>query len=153
MTMQDGSPLPAFDVESTSGRIDSATLADRIVVFYFYPRDNTPGCTQESIEFRDLHDDFVAAGATVLGISRDSLKSHERFRDRQQLPFPLIADTGEALCEAFGVMRDKNMYGRKVRGIERSTFVFDRSGRLARSWRKVSVPGHAAAVLDFVRTL
>jgi peroxiredoxin Q/BCP len=123
------------------------------LVLYFYPKDNTPGCTTEGADFRDRHKDFARAGATVLGVSRDSLKSHEGFKAKMQFPFELLSDADEALCRQFGVIKMKTMYGRKVRGIERSTFVIDGEGRLAREWRGVKVPGHAQEVLDFVKTL
>ena len=125
----------------------------RPVVLYFYPKDNTPGCTTESQDFRDLHNEFTKADAVVFGISRDSIKSHDGFRARQELPFDLISDTDEKVCRQFGVMKMKNMYGKQVRGIERSTFVIGRDGDLAKEWRGVKVPGHAQTVLDFVRTL
>jgi peroxiredoxin Q/BCP len=123
------------------------------VVVYFYPKDNTPGCTTEGMEFRDLYAEFARAGAEVAGVSRDSLKSHEGFKAKLALPYPLLSDADETLCEALGVIKLKNMYGKQVRGIERSTFVFDRTGRLAREWRGVKAPGHAAEVLDFVNSL
>ncbi|MDR3353158.1 MAG: peroxiredoxin [Zoogloeaceae bacterium] len=130
-----------------------AALAGKIAVFYFYPRDNTPGCTLEAQEFRDLYPEFLAAGAEIFGVSRDSLQSHDKFRAKQALPFPLLADTEEALCRLFDVIRQKTLYGKPVRGIERSTFVFDRAGVLCREWRGVKAAGHAQAVLDFVRSL
>ena len=133
-----------------------ATLADfagRWLVLYFYPKDSTPGCTTESQNFRDLHDAFVAAGAVVLGISRDSIKSHENFCAKQALPFSLVSDPDETACNLYGVMKLKNMYGKQVRGIERSTFVIDAAGVLRREWRGVKVPGHAQEVLDYVKAL
>lgn len=123
------------------------------VVVYFYPKDNTPGCTVEGQEFRDLHADFQQAGTVVVGVSRDSLKSHEGFKDKQGFPFELLSDTEGTLCERFGVMKQKNMYGKLVRGIERSTFVFDKTGKLVKEWRGIKAPGHAADVLAFVQTL
>ena len=123
------------------------------VVLYFYPKDNTPGCTTEGADFRDLHGEFTALGAIVAGISRDTLKSHEGFKAKLGLPFPLLSDADEMLCALFGVIKQKNMYGKKVRGIERSTFVVDGKGVLVKEWRGVKVPGHAADVLAFVRTL
>ena len=125
-------------------------LRGRKVVLYFYPKDNTPGCTTEGGDFAALHGRFRAAGAEIFGVSRDSLKSHASFKAKQGYPFELISDPDEALCEAFGVMKMKNMYGRQVRGIERSTFVIDETGKLTREWRGVKVPGHAAEVLDHV---
>jgi peroxiredoxin Q/BCP len=123
------------------------------VVVYFYPKDNTSGCTLEGQEFRDLYADFGKANTIIVGISRDSLKSHESFKDEYQFPFELLADTEEKACELFGVMKLKNMYGKQVRGVERSTFVFDVNGKLVKSWRGLKAPGHAAEVLAFVQTL
>ena len=123
------------------------------VVLYFYPKDNTPGCTTEGADFRDLHQEFRKLGAVVAGVSSDSMKSHEGFKAKMDFPFPLLSDADENLCTLFGVMKMKNMYGKKVRGIERSTFVIDSKGVLAKEWRGVKVPGHAAEVLEFVRSL
>ena len=123
------------------------------LVLYFYPKDNTPGCTAEGADFRDLHSQFRRAGTRVFGISRDSMASHERFKEKMRFPFELLADPDEAVCEQFGVMKLKNMYGKKVRGIERSTFVVDAKGVLAREWRGVKVPGHAQEVLNFAKAL
>ncbi|MDL5365934.1 peroxiredoxin [Xanthomonas sp. NCPPB 2654] len=129
----------------------SATLGDyagRWLVLYFYPKDSTPGCTTEGIDFNALLPQFEQANAAVLGVSRDSLKSHDNFCAKQGFRFPLVSDADEALCRAFDVIKQKNMYGRQVLGIERSTFLISPSGRLLRSWRKVKVPGHAQAVYD-----
>ena len=123
------------------------------VVLYFYPKDNTPGCTVEGEQFRDLHPAFAKLGAVVAGISRDSLKSHENFKAKMGFPFELISDADEALCAQFDVIKMKNMYGKQVRGIERSTFVVDGKGVLVREWRGVKVAGHVAEVLAFVQTL
>lgn len=123
------------------------------VVVYFYPKDNTPGCTLEGQEFRDLHGDFANANTIVVGVSRDSLKSHESFKAAQEFPFDLLSDKDETVCELFKVIKLKNMYGKQVRGIERSTFVFDANGKLVKSWRGLKAPGHAAEVLAFVQTL
>ena len=123
------------------------------VVVYFYPKDNTSGCTLEGQEFRDLYGDFTKANTIVVGVSRDSLKSHEGFKAEFGFPFDLLADTDEKVCELFGVMKLKNMYGKQVRGVERSTFVFDVNGKLVKSWRGLKAPGHAAEVLGFVQTL
>jgi len=125
----------------------------RNVVVYFYPKDDTPGCTLEGQEFRDLYPDFGKANTTVVGVSRDSLTSHEKFKTKFEFPFELLADTEEKACELFGVMKLKNMYGKQVRGVERSTFVFDADGKLVKSWRGLKAPGHAAEVLAFVQTL
>jgi peroxiredoxin Q/BCP len=123
------------------------------LVLYFYPKDNTPGCTTEAQQFRDLHDQFRQAGAAVLGVSRDSLKSHQGFKANLDLPFELLSDAEEKVCEQFGVIKMKNMYGKQVRGIERSTFVIDATGVLRAEWRAVKADGHAQAVLDFIRSL
>ncbi|MES2756156.1 MAG: peroxiredoxin [Pseudomonadota bacterium] len=124
----------------------------RYTVLYFYPKDNTPGCTTESIAFRELHDQFVAAGTEIYGISRDSLRSHEGFKSKLGLPFELISDPDEAVCLQFNVMKMKNMYGKQVRGVERSTFVIDAEGRLVKEWRGVKVADHADEVLEFVKS-
>ena len=145
---------PEFSLPATSARqISLSELRGKIVVIYFYPKDNTPGCTNESKDFAALNDEFSAAGCEIFGISRDSIKSHENFKAKLELPFDLISDTDEVACEAFGVMKMKNMYGKQVRGIERSTFVIDAEGRIAREWRAVKVPGHAAEVLSLVQSL
>jgi len=120
------------------------------LVLYFYPKDNTPGCTTEGSDFRDLYPHFQALGCAVYGISRDSLKSHEGFKAKLDLPFDLISDPDEQVCALFGVMKLKNMYGKQVRGVERSTFVFDASGAMVKAWRGVKVPNHAQDVLSFV---
>jgi peroxiredoxin Q/BCP len=143
------------DVEAaaTDGTFRLSDHAGHPVVLYFYPKDNTPGCTTEGAAFRDLYPKFHKLGAVVAGVSRDSLKSHESFKAKMNFPFPLISDPDEKLCQQFGVIKMKNMYGKKVRGIERSTFVIDGEGNLAREWRGVKVPGHAEEVLEFVKTL
>jgi peroxiredoxin Q/BCP len=123
------------------------------VVLYFYPKDNTPGCTTEGADFRDLHPEFEKVGAVVAGVSRDGMKSHESFKAKMGFPFPLLSDTDEKLCSLFGVIKMKNMYGKQVRGVERSTFVIDGKGVIVKAWRGVKVPGHAALVLEFVRGL
>lgn len=140
-------------LSSTAGDLKLSQFKGQPLVLYFYPRDNTPGCTQQGEDFRDLYADFEALGCAVVGASRDTLASHEKFAAKFEFPFPLIADPDEALCERFEVMKDKNMYGKKVRGIERSTFLYDSSGVLVESWRKVKVPGHVALVLEAVRGL
>ena len=123
------------------------------VVLYFYPKDNTPGCTTEGAQFRDRYKQFSKLGAVVAGISRDSLKSHEGFKAKMEFPFDLISDADEKLCAQFGVIKMKNMYGKKVRGIERSTFLIGPDGKLVREWRGVKVAGHAAEVLEAVKAL
>ncbi len=148
------SKIPDFTIPATSGQsFKLSEQAGKIVIIYFYPKDSTPGCTTQGQNFRDLHAEFTAAGAVVLGISRDSLKSHENFKAKQSFPFELGSDADEAICTLFGVMKMKNMYGKQVRGIERSTFVIDRDGVLRREWRGLKVPGHVQEVLDFVKTL
>ena len=142
-----------FTAPSTGGEFKLSAQKGNAVVIYFYPKDNTPGCTNEGAQFRDLHKKFEKAGAVVVGVSRDSLKSHENFKAKMGFPFQLLSDPDEALCKQFGVIKMKNMYGRQVRGIERSTFVIDGKGNLAREWRGVKVPGHAQQVLDFVTSL
>ncbi len=123
------------------------------LVVYFYPKDNTPGCTTEAQQFRDLYPKFQAAECEIVGVSRDTLKSHENFKAKFTLPFELLSDTDEMLCTLFGVMKMKNMYGKQVRGIERSTFVFDKAGVMRQEWRGVKVPEHANQVLEFVQSL
>ncbi len=146
--------IPDFTLPATGGQqFNLAAQAGKVVIIYFYPKDSTPGCTTEAQQFRDLYDRFVAVDAVILGISRDSVKSHENFKAKQALPFELGADADETVCNLFAVMKMKNMYGKQVRGIERSTFVIDRSGILRREWRGVKVPDHAREVLDFVSTL
>lgn len=143
-----------FSLPSTGGIFFSlAACQGHPLVIYFYPKDSTPGCTVEAQQFRDLHAQFVEAGCTIVGVSRDSLKSHENFKSKQNLPFELLSDADETLCTQFSVMKLKSMYGKQVRGIERSTFVIDGKGVLRREWRGVKVPDHAQQVLDFVRTL
>jgi peroxiredoxin Q/BCP len=119
-------------------------------VLFFYPKDNTPGCTTENMAFRDLHAQFSAAGVEIYGVSRDSLRSHENFKEKLGLPFELISDSDEALCALFDVIKQKKMYGKDVRGIERSTFVIDANGRLVKEWRGVKVANHVDEVLEFV---
>jgi thioredoxin-dependent peroxiredoxin len=147
-----------FTLPATGGK--SFRLTERLsdprakaLVLYFYPKDNTPGCTTEGTHFRDLHDEFQKAGAEIYGISRDSLKSHENFKAKMGFPFDLLSDEDEEVCSLFGVIKMKNMYGKQVRGIERSTFVLDRDRAIRREWRGVKVPGHVQEVLDFVKAL
>jgi peroxiredoxin Q/BCP len=148
-----GSKVPDFTIDATAGPFTLSDYRGHPVVLYFYPKDNTPGCTTEGAQFRDLHDKFAKAGAVVAGISRDSIKSHQGFAAKMGFPFPLLSDADEKLCQAFGVIKMKNMYGKTVRGIERSTFLIDAEGKLAREWRGVKVPGHAHEVLDAVQAL
>jgi peroxiredoxin Q/BCP len=147
-------PIPDFTIAATGGEsISSTGLKGKKVVLYFYPKDSTPGCTTEAQQFRDLHDQFVNAGAVILGVSRDSLKSHENFKLKLGLPFELLSDPDETLCELFGVIKMKNMYGKQVRGIERSTFLIDAKGVLRREWRGVKADGHATALLEAVKSI
>ncbi len=143
-----------FTLPATGGQTFSlAAHQGHPLVIYFYPKDSTPGCTVEAQQFRDLHARFVDAGCTVVGVSRDSIKSHENFKSKQNLPFDLLSDADEAVCTQFSVIKLKSMYGKQVRGIERSTFAIDGLGVLRREWRGVKVPNHAQEVLDFVETL
>ncbi|MEF8755840.1 MAG: peroxiredoxin [Accumulibacter sp.] len=147
-------PVEDFSLPASGGRTFTLSACrGNTVVLYFYPRDSTPGCTSEAQDFRDLHPQFVAAGAIIAGVSRDSIGSHDRFTAKQELPFILISDSDEMLCNRFAVIRMKSMYGKQVRGIERSTFVIDGNGVLRREWRGVRVAGHAQEVLDFVNHL
>lgn len=144
----EGSHVPVFEAQATSGTIVQTKIAhQQPMILYFYPRDNTPGCTQESCEFSQHHPAFEKLGVTVYGISRDTMTSHEKFKQKYQLPFDLIADPDETICNLFGVMVNKNMYGKKVRGIERSTFLIDQQGIIQKIWRKVKVDGHVDVVL------
>ena len=123
------------------------------LVLYFYPKDNTPGCTTESLQFRDLYPKFQQAGSEIIGISRDSIRSHDGFKSKLDLPFELISDADETVCTMFDVIVMKSMYGKKVRGIERSTFIIDAAGKIVKEWRGVKVPGHVDEVLEFVQSL
>ncbi|HWU68034.1 MAG TPA: peroxiredoxin [Stenotrophobium sp.] len=144
--------LPA--VTRTGGKdIALRSFKGRKLVLYFYPKDNTPGCTQEGQDFRDLHADFVKAGADIVGVSRDSLRSHENFIAKFGFPFPLITDADQTLCDALGVIVEKSLYGRKYMGIDRSTWLFDGKGVLRQCWRKVKIKGHASEVLAAVNAL
>ena len=146
--------VPDFSAAMTGDQtFQLADYKGKKVVLYFYPKDNTPGCTTEGIQFRDLHPQFQQANAEVFGISRDSIRSHEGFKAKLALPFELISDPDETLCTMFNVMKMKNMYGKKVRGVERSTFIIDESGKLVKEWRGVKVPGHIDEVLEFVKAL
>ena len=143
-----------FDLPTTGDkRFRLSHFQNKIVIIYFYPKDSTPGCTTEAQQFRDLYPEFVETGCVVVGVSRDSIRSHENFKAKQDLPFDLLSDTDEQLCTQFSVIKEKKLYGKLVRGIERSTFVIDDQGVLRREWRGVKAPGHAQDVLDFVKTL
>ena len=143
-----------FQLPATSGKtFQLSEYAGKNVVIYFYPKDSTPGCTTQGIQFRDAYTQFQALNTEILGISRDSLKSHENFKAKFTFPFELLSDTEELACSLFGVIKMKNMYGKQVRGIERSTFVIDKNGKLIKEWRGVKVDGHVAEVLSFIQTL
>ncbi|MFV2056031.1 MAG: peroxiredoxin [Thiohalomonadales bacterium] len=143
-----GKRIPAFSSSATGGQpLKLSDLQGHIVVLYFYPRDNTPGCTTEGQEFRDAKAKFSRANTIILGVSRDSLASHEKFKTKQQFNFELISDEDESLCKLFDVIKEKNLYGKKHWGIERSTFIIDAQGILQREWRKVKVKGHVEEVL------
>mgnify|MGYP005838574451 CR=1 FL=1 len=149
-----GNKVAAFSVPATGDKVLSLEdFKGKNLVLYFYPKDSTPGCTLEGQDFRDAYDDFQDADTEILGVSRDSLKKHENFKAKQNFPFDLLADEDETLCRQFDVIREKNMYGRKVMGIERSTFLIDGDGILHREWRKVKVKGHVGEVLGAVRSL
>ena len=147
-------PFADFELPATSNTtFRFSEQRGHPLVIYFYPKDNTPGCTTEGLNFRDLYPQFQKLKCAIFGVSRDSLKSHEGFKAKMSFPFELLSDADETACKIFGVIKMKNMYGRQVRGIERSTFAFAGNGELAREWRGVKVPGHAAEVLEFVKTL
>lgn len=143
-----------FELPATSGHFFKLSdYLGKTLVIYFYPKDSTPGCTTQGMQFRDYYADFQAANTEIAGVSRDSLKSHENFKTKFNFPFELLADTQELACGIFNVMKLKNMYGKQVRGIERSTFVIDKNGVLVKEWRGVKVDGHVQEVLDFIKTL
>lgn len=148
-----GKKVVDFTADATGGPFKLSAHKGSTVVLYFYPKDNTPGCTTEGEQFRDAYKKFVKAGAIVVGVSRDSRKSHENFKAKMGFPFELISDPDEKLCAQFDVVKMKNMYGKQVRGIVRSTFVIDGAGKLVQEWRGVKVPGHVEQVLAFVESL
>ena len=148
------SPVTNFELPATSGKtFQLSQYIGTTLVIYFYPKDNTPGCTTQGMQFRDHYADFKAANTEIVGISRDNLKSHENFKTKFSFPFELLADTEELVCGIFDVMKMKNMYGKQVRGVERSTFVIDKNGVLVKEWRGVKVDGHILEVLNFIKTL
>jgi peroxiredoxin Q/BCP len=154
MTVTVGKAVADFSAEATGGqRITLSALAGRQVVIYFYPKDSTPGCTTQGQGFRDSHEAFLDANTLVFGVSRDSLKSHENFKARQGFPFELISDKDERLCQLFDVIKPKKLYGKEYLGIERSTFLIDKTGVLRQEWRAVKVPGHVDAVLAAAQAL
>ncbi len=150
----EGQLAPDFELPATGGSpVRLSDLRGKPVVLYFYPKDNTPGCTVEGQDFRDRYPEFQSLDCEIFGISRDSLKSHDGFKAKLGLPFELLSDVDEQVCDAYGVIKMKNMYGKKVRGIERSTFVVDRAGKVAREWRGVKVPNHVQDVLEAIHGL
>ncbi|MFO7305159.1 MAG: peroxiredoxin [Gammaproteobacteria bacterium] len=149
-----GKKVPAFSCAATGGKKWKLSDAKgRKLVIYFYPKDNTSGCTKEGAAFRDLYPAFKKAGTIVVGVSPDSVESHEKFKAKMQFPFDLLSDEDRSLCQLFGVWKEKSLYGRKYMGVERSTFLLDENGVLRREWRKVKVPGHAEEVLAAAREL
>lgn len=147
-------PLPEFEANATGGtKVSNVSHLGKTVVLYFYPKDNTPGCTTEATQFRDKFKDFTKAGAVIFGVSRDNMKSHDEFKSSLELPFELIADTEEKMCHMFGVVKNKIMYGKKVKGIERSTFLISPEGIVKAEWRGLKVPGHVDEVLKAVKAL
>lgn len=143
--------LPDLMVDSTQGSFNLQTLQGHYTLLYFYPKDLTSGCTTQAQDFRDLLPEFEKLGVKIYGVSRDSLKSHDKFTLKESIPFILISDPNEMLCRHFDVIKTKNMYGKQVQGIERSSFLFDQHGQLVQSWRKVKAAGHAALVLNFIQ--
>jgi len=154
MSVKINTKVKKFKVSATNElEINSTDLIGKSYVIYFYPKDNTPGCTQEGEDFRDLYKEFKKLKTEIYGVSRDSLKSHEGFKEKYKYPFELISDTEEKLCNLFDVIKEKNMYGKKYMGIERSTFLINKEGKLSAEWRKVKVNGHAAEVLEEVKKI
>ncbi len=146
--------VPDFSAPMTGDQIFTLlNYRGKTVVLYFYPKDNTPGCITEGLRFRDLHPEYQQANTEIFGISRDSLRSHEGFKAKLEMPFDLISDPDEKVCTLFNVMKIKNMYGKQVRGVDRSTFVIDATGKLVKEWRGVKVPGHVDEVLEYVKAL
>jgi len=148
-----GQPVQIFQAEATGGKqVQLSDYQGKKVILYFYPKDNTPGCTQESIAFRDHAPEFEQLNTVILGVSRDSLKSHESFKSKNGFTFDLLSDPAEELCQLFDVIKMKNMYGKQVRGIERSSFLIDENGLLVKEWRKVQVKNHVSEVLTFLQS-
>jgi peroxiredoxin Q/BCP len=154
MSLDVGTPAPDFTLPTDgNGSVTLSALKGKPVVLYFYPKDDTSGCTAEACQFRDMQPDFSGAEAVIIGLSKDSVASHDKFKKKYELPFTLAADIEGAACEAYGVWVEKSMYGKKYMGIERATFLIDRDGNIAKVWRKVKVPGHGADVLKAVAAL
>lgn len=149
-----GKPAPKFTLAGQDGqKVSLSQFKGQPVVLYFYPKDDTSGCTKQACAFRDARADYEAAGAKVVGVSPDDVGSHRKFADKHELPFTLLADPEKSVCQAYGVWKEKSMYGRTYMGVERTTFVIDRDGKIARIFPKVKVDGHAAAVLETIRGL
>lgn len=152
MTLTIGKKAPAFEAQATGDKtVSLADFKGRYLVMYFYPKDNTPGCTQEGQDFRDLYKKFQGKQCDILGVSKDSVRTHENFKTKHHFPFDLISDADETICQAFGVIKLKKLYGKEYMGIERSTFLIDPDGKLVQIWDKVKVKDHAQAVLDAIR--
>lgn len=152
--ISEGDKVAAFKLESTSGELfDLKDYKGKKIILYFYPKDSTPGCTIEGDDFTKLSKKFDKLGVSIFGISRDSLKSHQNFKEKQKFCFDLLVDSDEVACKIFDVIQEKNMYGKKIMGIERSTFVIDKNSKILKQWRKVKVKGHAQEVLEFVESL
>lgn len=152
--IEEGKKAPAFSLKATNGKtVKLSELKGKTVVLYFYPKDDTPGCTKEACAFRDRHAEIEKLGAVVLGVSPDDVASHGKFTEKFQLNFPLLADTDHAVAEKFGAWREKNMYGKKSMGVQRSTFIIDGSGTVVKVWKKVSVDGHDDQVIEALKEL
>lgn len=152
--LTEGTTAPSFNLPNQNDEtMTSDAFSGKAYVVFFYPRDNTSGCTKENIDFNDMKAEFDALGVSLMGVSRDSVKSHEKFANKLELSFPLLADTDEVMCNDYGVLVEKSMYGRKYMGIDRSTFLINDQGQITHIWRKVKVPGHVEAVLDATKTL
>ena len=149
-----GKKCPAFKADATNDQIvENASFKGMNVVIYFYPKDSTPGCTTEGQNFRDLYEEFQANNTEIIGVSRESIKSHENFKEKQSFPFELLSDPDEKVCKAYDVMKLKSMYGREYMGVDRSTFIVDSSGKIQKEWRGVKVKGHVQEVLEAVKEL
>lgn len=149
-----GKKCPSFEAECTSNmRLSNKDFIGKNLILYFYPKDSTPGCTTEGQNFRDLYEEFQANNTEIIGVSRESIKSHENFKEKQSFPFELLSDPDEKVCKAFDVMKLKSMYGREYIGVDRSTFIIDANSKLIKEWRGVKVKGHADEVLDFIKNL
>ncbi|MEK9159226.1 MAG: thioredoxin-dependent thiol peroxidase [Patescibacteria group bacterium] len=154
MALNEGDSVPTFSLPSSSGKeLSLADYKGKKIVLYFYPKDDTPGCTTEACEFRDNLKNYAGVNAVIIGVSKDPLKSHDKFIEKYDLPFELISDEEGKLLDAFGVWKEKSMYGKTFMGVERTTFLIDENGKIAKAWRKVSVPNHVATVLEEAKSL